>query len=135
LKNLAKLFLVAGIGLSSLSIFNCQKIPEIKESAKRDSASGIRCEIDPYKFIPRKSPVEIVTIDTGHGLMGGVWYNKTYKTPKDYQNKLKEYKGKIPSDEVFLDINKDGILDLSAEEFDRLYNQYLEVQKLEKAGL
>jgi hypothetical protein len=135
LKNLAKLFLIAGIGLSSLSIFNCQKIPEIKESAKKNSVSGIRCEIDPYKFIPKGAGFESVTIDTEHGLMEGAWYNKTYRTPEDYQNKLKEYKGKIPSDEVFLDINGDGILDLSAEEFDKLYNQYIEVQKLEKTKL
>ena len=135
MKNLVKLFLITSIGFGSLSILNCHKIPEIKESVKRDSVSGIRCEIDPYKFIPRKASVEMVTIDTGYGLMKGVWYNKKYKTPEDYQDRLKELGGTIPSDEIFLDINGDGIPDLSAKELDKLHDQYLEVQKLENARL
>ena len=121
MKNLVKLFLIAGIGLSSLGLSAQDfKVPH---------------ETDPYKFVPKGKSAEIVTIDTGHGIMEGVWYNKTYKTAKDYQNRLKELGGAIPSDEVFLDIDGDGIPDLSAKDLDRLCDQYLEMQKLERARL
>jgi hypothetical protein len=121
LKSLAKFLLITGIGLSSLSL-----------SAQE---SRLPHETDPYKFVPKGASAEIVTVDTGHGIMNGVWYNKTYKTAKDYQNRLKELGGLIPSDEIFLDIDGDGILDLSNKDLDRLCDQYLEEQKMERARL
>jgi hypothetical protein len=121
LKTLAKLFLVAGIGLGSLSLSAQDfKLPH---------------ETDAYKFIPKGAGFELVLIDTGYGFFSWAhWYHKGY-TAKDYQDKKKELKGKIPGDEIFLDLDRDGIPDLSAKELDDLYSQYLAKQELERTSL
>jgi hypothetical protein len=127
LKNLA-LILAAGIGLGSL-LSNCQKIPEIKESSKKDFVFGIKCEKDPYKFIPRGALVKPITIKTKYGIRGGFWYEEYY-SKEDYKQKLK-MDGGVHADRIFFDVNDDGILDVDAERWEELYSQFLEQQKIE----
>jgi hypothetical protein len=121
LKNLAKFLLIAGIGFGSLNLSAQEfKLPH---------------ETDPYKFIPKGAGFELVLIDTGHGFLSwGRWYNKDYKA-KDYQDKLKESNGVIPSGELFLDLDGDGIPDLSAKDLDNLYEQYAAAQKFQRTTL
>jgi hypothetical protein len=119
MKTLAKLFLITGIGLSSLSLSAQDfKVPH---------------ETDPYKFIPEGALVEPIKVKE-FNLMG-IWYDKDCKSLNDYKQKWKENKGKVSGDKIFLDFDEDGILDLSLQGAVELYINYLEKQELEKTSL
>lgn len=121
LKTLAKLVLIAGIGLGSLNL----------------SAQDFKFphETDKYKFIPKGARITSVTVGTAYGIFEGIWYNKDCKNKEEYNKKFEEDDEMIPPDEIFLDMDGDKIPDLSLQQLDDLYIQYLEEQELEKSSL
>ena len=121
MKNLAKLILIAGIGLGSLSALNGQEVP------KENPVPELKYETDEYKFIPKDS----FAVPVRCGILIGVWYDKECKSPEDYQKKYDEYKGILPEDQIFIDINDDGILDMSVKEFSN-WCTYTKNKELEK---
>jgi hypothetical protein len=122
MKNLAKLFLIAGIGLGSLSLSAQDfKVPH---------------ETDENKFIPPYAAIEEVMVNAGpYGILKGIWYDKDCKSGKDYYKKWVEDDGKVSADEIFLDVDGDGIPDLSFEQLIKLYKDYLQEQELEKSSM
>jgi hypothetical protein len=125
MKTLAKLILAAGIGLGSLSVLNCQDIP------KENPVTELRYETDGYKYIPRNSTIIMVSSLTEYGVLVGIWYDKECKSVDDYQKKYQEYKGTIPPEKIFIDLNGDGIVDMSAKEVLEwcVYEKKLEKEK------
>ena len=122
MKTLAKLILIAGIGLSSLGL----------------SAQDFKFphETNMFKFFsPETGPFEEVVVNTPNGLRSGLWYNKDCKSDKDYQKKFEENGKAFPHDEVYVDMDEDGILDGRLDELEKLYNDYIEEKELEKTNL
>jgi hypothetical protein len=120
-KTLTKLMLIAGLGVSTFKL-SCQefKLPH---------------ETDPFKFIPMYAQIEIVVVKTNYGIKSGIWYDKNCTSKEDYERKFKEGDGKIEKNDIFLDVDNDGIVDLSLKELDNLVNQYVQKKKLEETSL
>jgi hypothetical protein len=120
MKTLAKLFLITGIGLSSLSLSAQNfKVPH---------------ETDPYKFVPKGALTEELKVK-GFGDLIGTWYDKDCKTEEDYFKKWVESNGIISINKIFLDFDGDGILDSSIKGVVDLYFDYLEEQELKKTSM
>jgi hypothetical protein len=104
LKTLTKLALVSLLGLGSLRLSSQNyKSPYSK---------------NPFEFIPKGAVVKRVTLYYEDSVREGLWYDKDCKTNEDYISKLKT--GEISLDKIFLDLNGDGIPDLSAAEFNKV---------------
>jgi hypothetical protein len=121
LKTLAKLILIAGIGLSSLSLHS--------EDFKAPH------ETNKYKFIPQGAVAEEVRIKTQLGFIYAIWYDEDCKTKDDYSDKWIENEGKVSGMDLFLDLDGDEILDVSMQELNDLYAEYLQEQETEKTML
>jgi len=124
MKTLAKLILIAGIGLSSLGLSAQDfKVPH---------------EIDGNKFIPEGAMVIkniLINTNTPYGIIEGVWYNKDCKSLDDYKKRWLEEGGIVSGKELFLDMDGDGIPDLSAEELSNRYDDFLQEKELEKTSM
>jgi hypothetical protein len=113
MKNLAKLALIAGLSLSSFSLHSEEfKFPT---------------ETNRYKFIPSDdAPVIWFKYNTKEfGNLLAIWYCPECKSLDDYEKRFKEKKGEI-SDEIYVDINQDGIVDDSLSDLIKLASEYLE---------
>jgi hypothetical protein len=98
MKTLAKLILITGIGLSSLSYSYSQ------ETSQGNEIPSIKTETNSNKYIPEWAKnVKERPFDTGYGLVIAYWWDKN----KD---------GKPERDEMFFDINGDGIIDMDFPE-------------------
>jgi len=118
-KSLA-LILAGGLALSSLNLHAQDfKFPH---------------ETDKYKFIPKGARITSVTVGTPYGIFEGIWYNKDCKNKEEYNKKFEEYNEEIPQEEIFLDVDKDKIPDLSLKELIDLFNQYLQEEELRKTN-
>jgi hypothetical protein len=120
MRTLTKLALAALLGLSTFKLSSQDfNLPE---------------ETDPYKFIPEWAPRLIVHSRNNINLRA-VWYNPEFQIPDEYRIRLAELNGKIPWDELYIDINEDGILDMPLDEFYRLRIRHLEIEKLERSWI
>jgi hypothetical protein len=113
--------LIAGLGVSAFKV-SCQefKLPH---------------ETDPFKFIPMYAQIEIVVVKTNYGIKRGIWYDKSCKSEKDYEKKFEEENEKIAEEDIFLDVDDDGIVDLSLKDLDNLVKKYVAEKEFERSGL
>jgi hypothetical protein len=121
---ISKLALIALLGLGSLKL-SSQDFQYPKET-------------DPYKFVPKNAvKLEFHVNTRTFGPLVGVWYNPQYKYVEDYLAAESEYEEKneeIPREELYVDIDRDGILDVSISELQALYSKYLKMKEKIKTG-
>lgn len=112
---LKKIFLITLIGLS---LYGCPSLPAPKPSEETTSQelttpqynNGLRFSKDPYEFIPKGAHPVYAKDLTGDGILETYWWDKN-------KNKIAE------EDEIFIDLNQDGIIDVSLQDFIKLIEE------------